>query len=684
MPLTLLDGKVDLLRQVLAWLELRDRKALSSVSRYTVRSELRQLVFSQSVLRLPALQSVVPEVVAADLAHASTKDNGNGSTSSTHSTHSTDRVNATKKRSGARALESPTMTEDEVWRAYYAKSFLRQLDPNMVPFIQRVLVPLSMAKRLLGMLQFAPNLQRVSFWNDVVPATTKSKVKQITVMDMGYVSVLPALQSLDLSAIKHVHCFDAIDAMASLRTLDLSGTNVSDTDAFGALRSIEVLNLRRTRVADLSFLASIGAALHWLDISDSRVQDFASLKHARALEYLNMSRNWVRDVSSLRFLGELRTLKLCNSGSLGPLDLVLDAPHLLACHVHDTMLSDLRFLLATPQLELLDIRRTHIVQDFGPLAALVRLETLLIDDSIVAYDPLVDADETDLRRQVTAQWARSLQRLKHLQIDQSNADLHEDELLVFANPIDGSLLAHLPALETLETPALVDYAPLHSAFSSLRALELHSWTSEDLRRLALDPRAATLKVLKLTLPSSPEVVDLLPLESFEALESLELVDALFEDLAPIGALVHLQSLNLSLASRAKRQLARKFRREQDFSFVSALLQLQVLRFDGRVDLRDVSPLRDLRALRRLNLQGTKVATLAPLVGLQQLTALNVASTPLERASEITCLQSLASLEELWIPEKVDCTELQHQAPRLRSLWHREDFNCLWTNHRVHV
>ncbi|GAB9475712.1 hypothetical protein Gpo141_00012797 [Globisporangium polare] len=664
MPLVLLDGKADLLRQVLAWLEFRDRQALSSANRYTTRSELRQLVFAQSVLRLPPLQSVV-------------NPSANGSTSK----------NSKNKRPASAAAVAAD--EQGAWSAYYAGTFLRRLDPQMVPFIQRVLVPLAMAKRLLGMLQFAPNLHHVSFYNDAMlppsaslsasALASKPKVKQITVMDVGYVSSLTSLRVLDLSSIKHVHCFDAIEALTSLQSLDLSQTNVDDVDALSDLRSLEVLNLRQTRVVDLAFLESMAKTLRWLDISDTRVQNLSPLAQLQNVEYLNLSRNWVQDVTPLQSLTGLRTLKLCNSGSLGPLELVLNTPHLTACHLHDTMLSDIQFLIEAPELVFVDIRRTH-VDDLSPLATLSKLETLLIDDS--KFTTEIGSEQ---RRQETARWASGLRNLKNLQIYQVSADFHEEDHVVYAQPIDGSILMHLPKLETLETPALMDYEALYPSFATLRELQLHSWGSEDLRRLALDPRAANLETLKLALPSGHPIVDLSPLESFEGLENLELVDVLFEDLSTVGSLAHLRKLDLSLKSRFKRQMARKYKHEKDFSFLCALTQLQVLNLDGRVDFRDATHLENLSSLRKLNLHGTKVASLASIAKVvqHQLVSLNVASTLIESVSELGLSESVV-LEELWIPERVKCVELQDRErfPTLHALWHRDGFNCLANNHHT--
>lgn len=642
MALELLDD--DVLRLVLAWLTFRDRQSLSAIGRTAARSQLRQLVLSQSVLRLPPLQSVA--LVG------------------THGQHDS----------------------DSAWQAYCAHPFLRRLATSeVVAAMRRVLVPLSVAQRLLALLQHAPQLEHLRFYNDAVPATTKHAVKQVTVMDVGFVSVLIGLRVLDLSAVERVHCLDAIAVMTNLRTLDLSQTDIDDEDAeaLAHLPELEVLDLKRTRIASLSFLQPLAASLRWLDVSDTRVEDFSPLKHLHHLTFLNMSRNYVNGLTSLRFLVALRTLKLCDTGSLGPLELVLNAPNLLACHVHDTMLSDVTFLLSTPKLQYLDIRRTHIVQDLGPLAALPQLETLLFDDSVLALD---DADG-ELRRQSNAQWASRLEHLKVLRIDQLSAEIDDAEHVAYVYPIDGSIFSHFANLETLQSPSVTDFQPLHSLFDSLRELQLHNWTEEDLQQLALAPAAANLTSLKLALPSSPEVIDLYPLEAFEGLESLELVNVLFEDLAPIGALQRLRKLYLSLTSRLKRQLLLKFRRERDFSFLEALTQLEVLKLDGRADFRDASPLASLRTLKKLSLQGTKVSELSALVHLSELVSLNVASTPVKHATKL--LGRLPLLESLWIPEKVCCKELQDTSdrgfPRLRFLWHREDFNCLWTSHcRVHA
>ncbi|KAF1316584.1 hypothetical protein FI667_g15326, partial [Globisporangium splendens] len=568
--------------------------------------------------------------------------------------------------------------DEVVWRTYYASTFLQKLNPQMVPFIQKVHVPLSMAKRLLRMLQFVPNLQKVSFWNDVAvsssSSTAKSKVKQITVMDIGYVSGLASVSVLDLSAIKTVHDFDAIETMTNVQTLDLSQSDVSDIECLASLRKVKVLNLRNTRVSDLSCLAQL-QTLTWLDLSDTRVQDFSPLRFLQHVEYLDLSRNWVQDFVPLRFLTALRTLKLCNSGSLGPLELVLNAPNLEACHVHNTMLTDLFFLAGVLQLKYLDVRRTHVV-DLSPLGLLQHLETLRIDDSKLTSD----FGSNDLRQE-NARWASGLKQLKRLEILQTSADIHDEQEFAYALRVDGSILLHFPALQSLETPALVNYDVMYPAMGTLRELELHHWTSDDLRQLAADSKVASLKTLRLALPASHEVVDLSPLDAFESLQSLELVDVLFEDLSPLASLGHLEKLDLSLKSRSKRQLARKYQREQDFSFLEALVKLQSLTLNGRVDFKETRVLADLSQLKRLSLSGSKVTSLSPIAKLTELEYLNVASTPIESIEE---LEPLVLLQEIWIPERVDCSFLHENEtfPHLRAVWHRDEFNCLWNNHKA--
>ncbi|KAG6584695.1 leucine-rich repeat domain-containing protein [Phytophthora cinnamomi] len=159
----------------------------------------------------------------------------------------------------------------------------------------------------------------------------------------------------------------------------------------------------------------------------------------------------------------------------------------------------------------------------------------------------------------------------------------------------------------------------------------------------------------MSLPPTAQVMDLLPLEGFVQLKQLELLDVLFEDLTPLGALVNLEKLVLSLPDRGKRQLARRHKDHQTtFEFLLHLTQLQELSLVGRVDFKDASLLSGMHKMRRLWLNATKVEDVAPLATLTRLEMLDLGLTPLTKMEGIP---KLLELESIWIPEATTSFEL---------------------------
>lgn len=467
------------------------------------------------------------------------------------------------------------------------------------------------------------------------------------------------------------------------------------------LPQLQSLSVRRTNVVTLAVLEAL-PELHVLDVSETRVVDFAPLKALQQLETLDMSKNWVStDLSVLQHLTALRSLKVTNIGASDSLELTLKCPELEILHLQNTRLTDLEFVRELLNLTYLDIRWTH-VGDRRPLAALEQLEQLLLDTRERGAPPTAEEQELPVPT-ANYEWLSSLHKLKKLRMYKHNyqddiADVLREDVeergatvvatrgltIPMAHRVPSAFLKYASregALNSLELPPLVDYSPLSLMSTTLRHLRLQQWCADDLAQIVALGEMPALTRLSMSLPPTAQVMDLLPLEGFVQLKQLELLDVLFEDLTPLGALVNLEKLVLSLPDRGKRQLARRHKDHQTtFEFLVNLTQLQELSLVGRVDFKGASLLSGMDKMRKLWLNATKVEDAAPLATLTRLEMLDLGLTPL---TTVEGIPRLLELECIWIPEAVDCKTLRDPInfPRLHSIWHPDDYNCLWTDHK---
>ncbi|KUF78803.1 Internalin-I [Phytophthora nicotianae] len=659
-----LDGKTDVLRFIVGFLSFRDWLCLSSCSRSLASSDLRRFVLSQGVLRVPPppLTNKMDELPTAD---------------------------------------------------YYADSFLRHMKPEMLRCVTTIKVPRT-GMHLLNLLRVLPALRSLRFWDYPywTPEDDKPEEEEPAINVAAVLQLLPTLQELNV-ADADITLSELLEVVGqgpenkdiqptgwNLRALDLAETDVVDLAPLVVLPHLQSLSVRRTNVASLAVLEAL-PELHVLDVSETRVVEFSALKTLPHLETLDISKNWVTtDLSVLQHLTALRSLKVTNIGASDASELTLNCPDLEILHLQNTRLTDLEFVRGLSNLTYLDIRWTH-VGDRRPLAALESLEHLLLDTRERGETATEMAELPVLP--VNYEWLGSLHKLKKLRMYKHNypddiADVLQEEVeergttvvstrgltIPMTHRVPSSFLRFVSrqgALTSLELPPLTDYSPLTLMSSTLHHLRLQQWCADDLAQIAALGEMPALTRLSMSLPPTAQVMDLLPLEGFVQLTQLELLDVLFEDLSPLGALVNLEKLELSLLDRGKRQLARRHKDHQTtFEFLLQLTKLEELSLAGRVDFKDAALLSGMRKMRRLWLNATKIDDASPLASLTRLEMLELGLTPL---TTVEGIPRLPELQSIWIPEAVECKPLRDATnfPRLHSIWHPDDYNCLWTDHK---
>jgi hypothetical protein len=134
----------------------------------------------------------------------------------------------------------------------------------------------------------------------------RSLRKQIT--DVSPLVQLASLQTLDLTGTQ-VSDVSPLAQLISLRTLNLLGTSVSDLNPIAQHTSLQTLILAGTEVSDVSPLAQL-TSLQTLNLNRTQVSNLSPLAQLTSLQCLSLNLTQVSDVSPLIQLTSLQTLYL--------------------------------------------------------------------------------------------------------------------------------------------------------------------------------------------------------------------------------------------------------------------------------------------------------------------------------------------------------------------------------------
>ena len=116
--------------------------------------------------------------------------------------------------------------------------------------------------------------------------------------------------------------WSGLENLASLQTLDLSGTSLDSTalEAIGTLPNLQTLKLSNCGISTVSFLSNC-TTLQTLDLSGNSIGDLKPLSSLTALETLSLQSNAVTDLSALSGLSSLKSLNVSQNArsSLTPI-----------------------------------------------------------------------------------------------------------------------------------------------------------------------------------------------------------------------------------------------------------------------------------------------------------------------------------------------------------------------------
>ena len=313
-------------------------------------------------------------------------------------------------------------------------------------------------------------------------------------------------EHLDLN-LPQITSLTGLEHATQLRTLYLSGENISDISPLAELTELRELNLEGNQIRDISPLTQL-TELRELElggnenIGKNEIMDIMPLAHLTQLTRLGLNGNRISDINPLAHLTELTSLSL-NENQISDINSLAHLTELTSLSLSGNRITDITPLAHLTELTSLSLSGNRI-SDINPLAHLTELTSLsLSGNRITDITPLAHLTELTLL---------SLVRNRITDIDPLTQLTQLISLAISGNQItDITPLAQLRKLKWLRlgNNRITDVTPLAQLAESLEDLELQ----DNLIR------------------------DVTPLANLIRLGSLYLSDNLIEDTSPLSALL---------------------------------------------------------------------------------------------------------------------------------------------------
>ena len=437
---------------------------------------------------------------------------------------------------------------------------------------------------------------RVSFDKNVTPAVRFPDVNLANVInsvldrrvgDQITPEMMHQIRSLSVTT-SGIADLTGLEHAINLEVLSVSGTAVSDISVLANLMGLKVLYLEDTNVSDISALANL-TDLQVLYLEDTNVSDISALANLTNLWLLDLTATNVSDISPLANLTNLKTLKLGG-----------------------TKVSDFSPLANLTNLWLLNLAGTKFT-DFSPLANLPNLEKLDLGDTKVSdISPLVN-----------------FPKLKTLELHNTtlSADSHTHFFAMEKKGIDfwgwSSIYVDVEAnlaKRIRKYLKLSEGTPLE-LFRLERMLGLRIRGDDNVSDISALGYCRNLERLSV---SGTNVSDISALANLTKLEMLDLRWTNVSDISALANLTKLKELYLQGDLETGSKVS-------NFSALAKLTKLETLDL-GSTSISDISALEKFTKLKVLSLAFTNVRDISPLANLRNLEELNLLGTQLNADS----------------------------------------------------
>jgi Leucine-rich repeat (LRR) protein len=559
--------------------------------------------------------------------------------------------------------------------------------------------------------------KQLSFeWQNIFKKRLSLQAESITLADIRSVT---AITELDLSNNIFIQSLDPLAQLSNLKSLRLSGTNVTDLTAIRNLTELESIDLSNTKVSDLSILKYADKleklninhtsvtdisvvekmpALNTLDASATPITDFSPIARASELNQLNLRATSIQDLSAMSQLVSLKDLNVSTTpvNDLSPLS-GLSALEVLT--LDSTRVFSVEPLKALANLRILHANHTAIA-DLNPLQKLPKLETIYCDqtqvkreaaDAFMAVNPavLVVFDSKDLKlwwNTLTPEWQAILVKAANIGNSPSKEELAKVTSVDSLNIGGAGRIRSLEPLRRLQklqvlianNTSINDLSPIAS-LSGIRYIDISSTDVGDFSPIG------NLRKVKVLRADKTKVDNLLPLVKMQALEKLYVDQTPVHDIIVqeylamnpktlvVYKTIHLNRWWKSISSEWKDV----FRNQMQDTAGSRenlhrLVELELFQFK-EAPVKDLTALSEFVRLKDLHFSGTNIADLTAPPNITMLKSLHATNGPVQKLDPIQALRGLEDLD-------VSNTPIDELKP-LSALVNLRKFNCSGTQIR---
>lgn len=518
----------------------------------------------------------------------------------------------------------------------------------------------------------------------------KRKINLADSVQFSDIKNITAIQDLDLSNNQYIRDIEALGPLTHLRTLNLSGTAISDLSPIRNLTELTTLNLSRTKVQDLAPL-KYAASLEKFDISYTPVSDISVVQKMPMLKWLSVRRTGAVDFSALNDLVEMQQLDLGGT-RLSGLDALQNMARLSELDLSATAIQDIEGVNRFQNLVVLDIDTTRVrnlsalsglqnlkvlranatsINDLSPLQKLPSLEKVYCDQTPITREiahaftasrpgTLVIFDSKDLQswwEMLDGAWRNVLSKTAGIGSAPTKEELARFAGVDSINFSGNTAIRDLEALRKL--PRLRAIVAARTAVTDLTPLEAH----RDITYLDISGTGVTsLAVARHFTKLSVLVADDSKIENIDALGGLASLQKLYADHTSVHDIIAQEFLDKNprcLVVYKTVHLRRwwgglqpgwkdEFRQQMDRDTTTTrenmhrLVEREVLKISD-VQVNDLTALSEFVRLKELRLTGTAVNNLGPLANFKTLKILQVSGSPLQ---QMDALAQLPQLEEL--------------------------------------
>lgn len=350
----------------------------------------------------------------------------------------------------------------------------------------------------------------IIFIDDVVSRWVDDTVKSSLITIYETLRQISKTTEIDVSGNENITTLEPLSELSELRSLNCSGTKISDINPIRNLNKIKELNISNTNVTDIS-----------------------NLKYANVVQDFKADNTKINDISVVSFFENLNNLSLANT-EINNIKPVFKCINLTSLNLSGTQITDLSSLSNLLKLYNLDISNTKVT-DIYPLQGLVNLHFLNVEGTEISdLMPLQGLDRLNEINFSNTEVSDlmpldNMSRLNKIYCDNSLVDKDMANKFKSSNP---------NVLVIYETQALeLWWNALPSFWKDLLTTQVMTSkkpTKEELHSII------NIKNLKV----EHFIQDAEPISRLTNIEFLDISDSKIDDLAPLYGLHNLKSLNI--------------------------------------------------------------------------------------------------------------------------------------------